>query len=72
MAVESQKLSHAEKKNHCFYNSNIDTKKNVLTKNEKRKMKIPLVFHINKPERVFRLHVQCKELDIFKILGIFC
>ena len=25
----------------------------------------------NKPERVFGLQVRCKELDIFKILGIF-
>ena len=25
----------------------------------------------NKPERVFGLQVRCRELDIFKILGIF-
>ena len=26
---------------------------------------------VNKPERVFGLQVQCRELDIFKILMIF-
>ena len=26
----------------------------------------------NKPERVFGLQVRCRELDNFKILGIFC
>ena len=26
----------------------------------------------NKAERVFGLQVRCRELDIFKILGIFC
>ena len=28
-------------------------------------------FDKNKPERVFGLQVRCRELDIFKILGIF-
>ena len=27
--------------------------------------------NINKPERVFRLYMWCRELDIFQILGIF-
>jgi hypothetical protein len=28
-------------------------------------------FYVNKPERFFGLQVRCRELDIFKILGIF-
>ena len=30
-----------------------------------------LELRVNKPERVFGLIVRCRELDIFKILGIF-
>ena len=31
-----------------------------------------MVRYKNKPERVFGLQVRCRELDIFKIVGIFC